>query len=96
MEEIEGFFEQTDALRAEVLGGYDDTDEIGGAMEAARWALAWTTPARRPMRPPSGGNAALDHVLSVHSNALGTADLLERKIRARRNVTGMPTSAGAD
>ena len=90
LEEIEGFFEQTDALRAAgVLGGYDDADNIGGSMGAGTMD---TSAAAHAVRP-SGGNAALDHVLSVHSNALGTADLLERKIRASaQRDFGMPDS----
>ena len=68
LEEIEQFFDQAEALRtAGVLGGYDDTMGDGASM-------------MHSVRP-SGGNAALDHLLSVHSNAVGTADLLERKLR---------------
>lgn len=95
LEEIEGFFEQTDALRAAgVLGGYEDDDEIGGTMGAGTMGAGMddTSAAAHAVRP-SGGNAALDHVLSVHSNALGTADLLERKIRASaQRDFGMPDS----
>ena len=72
LEEIEEFFDQAEALRtAGVLGGYDDTmGDSDSMMHSVR---------------PSGGNAALDHVLSVHSNAVGTADLLERKLRQASN-----------
>ena len=95
LEEIEGFFEQTDALRAAgVLGGYEDDDETGSSMGAGTMAAGMddTSAAAHAIRP-SGGNAALDHVLSVHSNALGTADLLERKIRASaQRDFGMPDS----
>ncbi len=82
LEEIEGFFEQTDALRAAgVLGEYDDAT-TGNTMNAGGMAGLMDTSNRAHAVRPAGGNAALDHVLSVHSNALGTADLLERKIRA--------------
>ena len=72
LEEIEAFFDQAEALRtAGVLGGYDDGMGDGSTrMHSVR---------------PSGGNAALDHLLSVHSNAVGTADLLERKLRQASN-----------
>ncbi|MGA0236271.1 MAG: DUF1501 domain-containing protein, partial [Alphaproteobacteria bacterium] len=72
LEEIEAFFDQAEALRtAGVLGGYDDGMGDGSTM-------------MHSVRP-SGGNAALDHLLSVHSNAVGTADLLERKLRQASN-----------
>lgn len=72
LEEIEAFFDQAEALRtAGVLGGYDDGMDDGSTM-------------MHSVRP-SGGNAALDHLLSVHSNAVGTADLLERKLRQAAN-----------
>ena len=69
LEEIDAFFEQADALKtAGVLGGYDDESDMSGRMGHSVRA--------------EGGNAALDHLLAVHSNAVGTADLLERKIKA--------------
>jgi len=72
LEEIEAFFDQAEALRtAGVLGGYDDGMGDGSTM-------------MHSVRP-GGGNAALDHLLSVHSNAVGTADLLERKLRQASN-----------
>ena len=85
LEEIEEFFDQAEALRtAGVLGGYDDSsmDASVGMMDGGHSVR------------PSGGNAALDHLLSVHSNAVGTADLLERKLRQASNRDfQMPDSA---
>ncbi len=85
LEEIEEFFDQAEALRtAGVLGGYDD-----GTMGSATMMMDGGHSVR-----PSGGNAALDHLLSVHSNAVGTADLLERKLRQAANRDfSMPDSA---
>ena len=85
LEEIEEFFDQAEALRtAGVLGGYDDS-----GMDASMGMMDGGHSVR-----PSGGNAALDHLLSVHSNAVGTADLLERKLRQASNRDfQMPDSA---
>jgi uncharacterized protein (DUF1501 family) len=85
LEEIEEFFDQAEALRtAGVLGGYDDS-----SMDASMGMMDGGHSVR-----PSGGNAALDHLLSVHSNAVGTADLLERKLRQASNRDfQMPESA---
>ena len=85
LEEIEEFFDQAEALRtAGVLGGYDDS-----SMDASMGMMDGGHSVR-----PSGGNAALDHLLSVHSNAVGTADLLERKLRQASNRDfQMPDSA---
>ncbi|MDA9175774.1 DUF1501 domain-containing protein [Alphaproteobacteria bacterium] len=85
LEEIEEFFDQAEALRtAGILGGYDDS-----SMDASVGMMDGSHSVR-----PSGGNAALDHLLSVHSNAVGTADLLERKLRQASNRDfQMPDSA---
>lgn len=89
LEELEDFFHQADALRAAgVLGGYDDDNAMmAGGMAADRDGGAHSV-------RPGGQTAALDHLLSVHSNAVGTADLLERKLRqsATRDFA-MPDSA---
>ncbi len=85
LEEIEEFFYQAEALRtAGVLGGYDDA-----MMSGSEGAMMGGHSVR-----PSAGNAALDHLLSVHSNAVGTADLLERKLRQAANRDfNLPDSA---
>ena len=85
LEEIEQFFDQAEALRtAGVLGGYGEAMD-GGTMDGD----AMMSHSVRP----GGGNAALDHLLSVHSNAVGTADLLERKLRqASKRDFNLPNS----